>query len=116
MEKLDITSSLIDEARAAGDKISDLVLADERMLATGVSVLGVAASVAIGSGKTYLLMALPFALATLICFIEFIHVNLMALGGYKAVLEEAIEVRLGVPVVAWETSVAPSIHRARTGT
>ena len=115
MAEPDVTALLVDEAQRAGDKISDLVLVDERMLATGVTLLGAAASVAIGSGKTYLLMGLPFALATLLCFVEFLHTNLMALGGYKAVLEEAIAERVGAPVIAWETGIAPTIHWGRTG-
>lgn len=104
---------LVEEARDAGRRIHELLLADERMLATGFTLLGAAASVAVANDKTHFLMALPFALSVLFCFVEYQHSHVMSLGGYKAVLEEAIDTRVGVPITAWEMTIAPTLHRAR---
>jgi hypothetical protein len=110
-----VTDLLVQESRDAADRIHTLMLADERLMATGVSLLGLAASVAIAKGKSYLLVGLPYAMATLFCFVEFMHLGAVALGGYKATLEEAIAARVRNPVIAWESHVAKQIHRAKTG-
>lgn len=108
-----VTEQLVQEARDVGRQIGSLMLADERMLATGVGLLGTASLLAIANGKPQTLTALPFALSLLFCFVEYQHSNVLALGGYKSVLEEAIALRLGAPVPAWESAIAPHLHRDR---
>jgi hypothetical protein len=114
-EQRRVTDLLVQEARDAADRIHTLMLADERLMATGITLLSLAASVAIAKGKAYLLVGLPYAMATLFCFVEYMHLGAIALGGYKATLEEAIALRVGTPVIAWESHVAKQIHRAKTG-
>ena len=109
----EVTKWLVEECRDTGNRVKDLLLSDEKLLATGFTLLSAASSVAIASGKAQLLMALPFALSVLFCCVEYQHCHVMALGGYKAILEEAIKTRIGVPVIAWETIIAPTQHRGR---
>jgi hypothetical protein len=106
-----ITAWLIDEARDSGHRIAEIMGVDEKVLATGVTVIGIAASVAVAQGKAYLLMVVPAALASLFCFIAYRYSEAFAVSGYKAVLERAIRQRLGgVPVIAWESELAESRH------
>ena len=88
-----VTDRLIDEARTIGDQIHTLMLADERLMAVGLTLLAALASVAVAQNKPYFLMALPFALAVLLCFVGQQHGRILGLGGYKSVLEEAIHRR-----------------------
>src|SRR5207248_16874 len=105
-----VTEWLIDEAREAGQRISAVFAIDERVLATGLTVIGLAGTVAVAQGKPYFLMVLPGALAALFCFLSYRYAELFAIAGYKHVLEIAIKERLGVPVIAWESEIA-----SRTG-
>lgn len=109
-----ITKLLIEEYDKAGDRLVDFMLVDDRLLATGVALIAAAASVSIGSGKTYFLVAIPTALAGLFCVVEYLHAETLALGGYKAALEKAIEHRVGIPIKAWERHIAPTRHGAWT--
>ena len=108
-----VTDRLFDEARAIGEQIHTLMLADERLMAIGLTLLASLASIAIAQEKPYLLMALPFALAVLLCFIAQQHGRILGLGGYKSILEEAIHRRSGVPVPGWELAIAQRLHRER---
>jgi hypothetical protein len=102
-----VTEWLIDEARDAGRRISEVMSVDEKVLATGITVIGLAATVAVAQQKPYLLMAIPGALAALFCFIAYRYAEAFAISGYKVVLERAIRKRLGgIPVVAWESEIA----------
>jgi hypothetical protein len=104
-----VTGWLIDECRDAGRRISDVRTLDEKVVATGVTVIGLAGTVAVAQGKPYLLMALPSAFAALYCFIAYRYAEAFAVSGYKAVLERAIAERLGgIPIDAWESEIAPS--------
>jgi hypothetical protein len=114
VDKSDITKLLVDDYNEAGKRLTQFMVLDERLLATGVSVISAAASVAIGSGKTYFLLVVPVALAFLFLVIDFLHAEVLALGGYRSVLEEAIETRIGTPISGWERHVAPLRHAART--
>lgn len=107
-----ITAWLIDEADRVGDRIADLLKADERFLSIGFTLIATAASVAVANEKAYFLMAVPFAFSLLFCFIGYQHHHLMGLGGYKSVIEQAIYLRTGVPVLAWELAIAPTLHRS----
>lgn len=82
----------------------------ERITATGIALTAIGANVAIGQGKSELLMALPALFAALICYVAYINSEVFALGGYVAVLETAIERRLGHPLLIWESQVAPQRH------
>jgi hypothetical protein len=108
-----VTSRLFAEATTIGEQVHSLMLADERLMAVGLTLLASLASIAVAQHKPYLLMALPFALGVLFCFIEQQHGRILGLGGYKSVLEAAIARRTGVPVPAWETAIAPRLHRER---
>src|ERR1039457_5551402 len=101
MQDDEITKLLVEEYQETRKRITEFMVVDERLLATGVSVLATAASVAIGTGRTYFLLAVPLAFAAVLCFADFSHSEVLALGGYNAALEEAIEVRTGVPVSGW---------------
>jgi hypothetical protein len=114
MGELDITDLLVQEYRDSGERIVRFMLLDERLMATGVTLIGVAASVAIANGKTYFLIAVPTALASLFCFISYVHAETVALGGYRSVLEQALKERLKTQVFGWETFIAPARHRAYT--
>jgi len=109
----DVTKWLIEESRELGKQIDAGLAADERLLVLGTTLLSVCATVAVVNHRAYVLMALPFALSFLTAFVEYQHAKVLGLGGYKAVLEEAIAVRAGVPVVAWEHVVAPTLHAGR---
>ena len=60
-----VTDWLIDEARERGRQASSMMSVDERVLASGITLIGVAASVAVAQGKSFLLMVVPAALASL---------------------------------------------------
>jgi hypothetical protein len=78
----------------------------------GITIIVAIATLVVRDHNAQFLMAMPFALALFLCFVETQHANLMALGGYKAVLEEAIERRTGCPVSTWESTIAPRMHAA----
>src|SRR5438552_4062342 len=112
MDDTDVTKLLIEHYNEIANRLAQFMLLDERLMAIGVSVIAGAASVAIGSGKTYFLLVVPVALACLFLFVDFLHAEVLALGGYNAVLEEAIQNRVGTPISGWERVVAPSRHNA----
>lgn len=103
---------LLEEARERGRQAGAIMSIDERVLASGITLIGVAASVAIAQGKSFLLMVVPAALASLFCFIAYRYSEVFALSGYQAVLEDAIETRTGVRIVAWESRIAQLRHRS----
>jgi hypothetical protein len=108
----ELTRCLIEEAREKSRQASTAMGVDERVLATGVTLIGIAASVAVAQGKSFLLMVVPVALASLFSFIAYRYAEVFALSGYQAVLEEAVEARVGAPVISWESRVAETRHRA----
>ncbi len=105
------TDFLVQEARDVGQQIHAIELAEEKLIAIGVTIVVGAAGLAIAKGEGHALMLLPFALSLLYCFVEVQHSHLMARGGYKAVLEQAIRVRTGIPISGWETAIAPRLHK-----
>ncbi|MFF3454786.1 hypothetical protein ACFYXH_10710 [Streptomyces sp. NPDC002730] len=100
-----IVNWLIDECRDAGSRIAALTTSGDRILAAGSTVIALGATVAIGGGKSYLLMWLPLGVA--IVFVHGLYLTNMtqALIGYKIGLEKEVERRTGLPLIAWQSRV-----------
>jgi hypothetical protein len=103
-----VTEWLVSECRDLGTRIAELNTIGERLLGTTTALLALAASVAISGGRAYLLMSLPFVLSVIITYMQYLHSDLMAMGGYKRALEEELERRTGFPIIQWESRVVPS--------
>lgn len=96
---------LIDECRDAGSRISALTTSGDRILAVGSTVIALTATVAIGGGKSYLLMWLPLGVSIVISYGLYLNNMTRALIGYKIGLEQEIERRVGVPLIAWQSRI-----------
>jgi hypothetical protein len=79
--------------------------AGDRILATGTTVIALAATVAIGGGRGYLLMWLPLGVSTVIVYGLYLNNMVRILIGYEIGLEQEIERRVGVPVIAWQSRI-----------
>lgn len=107
-----IVEYLVAECRDTGGRLTAYLLLGERVLATSLAVLSLAAGLAVNAKKPYLLMGLPLAFAIVIMYIIYLNTEAISLGGYKAALEEEITRRLGQPVMFWESKVASMQHRS----
>lgn len=96
---------LIDECRNAGDRVLALATSGDRVLTVGSTVIALAATVAIGGGKSYLLMWMPLGVTVVIVFGLYLNNATRALIGYKIGLEREIERRAGVPLISWHSRV-----------
>lgn len=108
-----VTELLIAEYSSATQRLTQVMLLGERVLTIGVAVLTLAANVAIVQDKDYVLVGLPFAIATLLTYLTYLNTEVMGLGGYRAAIEEVVNDRVGGPVALWESSIASVRHRSR---
>ncbi|GAA2083910.1 hypothetical protein GCM10009801_44690 [Streptomyces albiaxialis] len=100
-----IVNWLIDECRDVGGRISALTTSGDRILAAGSTVIALAATVAFGGGKSFLLMWLPLGVSIVITYGLYLNNMTRALIGYKIGLEEEITRRVGLPLIAWQSRV-----------
>ncbi|MBT2506549.1 hypothetical protein J7I98_11705 [Streptomyces sp. ISL-98] len=100
-----IVNWLIDECRDAGSRISTLATSGDRILTVGSTVIALAATAAIGGGKSYLLMWLPLGVCVVIVYGLYLNNTTRILVGYKRGLEREIERRTGVPLIAWHSRI-----------
>lgn len=98
-----ITEWLIDECRDVGNRVTELLMVGERVLATTCALLAIASTVALGSGQGHWLMALPFAISSILVYMLFLNNEAMSQGGYREALEVEIQRRTGFPVSQWES-------------
>jgi hypothetical protein len=110
------TDFLFQESLEVGRKISALVALDERLLTVGATTIIAGVTLAATKGFPEALLALPAAIAALVAFTTHLHAELFALSGYKAALEEALELELGGPSVIWESRIVPSVRLSSIAT
>ena len=100
-----VVNWLIDECRDVGSRVLSVTSSGDRILAAGSTVIALATTVAIGGGKSYLLMWLPLGVAIVIVYGLFLNNMARALIGYQVGLEREIDRRVGVPLIAWQSRV-----------
>lgn len=100
------------ECRAVSERLAAYLLLGEKILASSVVLISFGVSVAINSGKLYLLIGLPFALSFLVVYLLFLNTEALSLGGYQAVLEREVARKMGYPVTHWESEIARHRHGA----
>jgi hypothetical protein len=99
---------LVSELQDARKRLTDIMLSSERVLATGVAILAIAANVALAQHFTQPLLFIPLLADGLIAYMAYMYAELFALGGYCLLLEEEISTRTGDQRLAfWETVIAP---------
>lgn len=103
---------LVTECRDIGNRLTAYLLLGERILATSLAILTLAAGLAVNYKKPYLLMGLPLAFSIVILYVLYLNSEAISLGGYKAALEEEITCRVGYPVMFWESKVARMRHHS----
>ncbi|MEV6238878.1 hypothetical protein [Lentzea sp. NPDC051838] len=103
-----IVDWLIDECRDVAGRITAVTTSGDRIFATGSTVTALAATVAIGGGKGYLLMWFPFAVSIVLLHGLYLKSMVRNLIGYQLGLEEEITRRAGLPLVTWQSYVRES--------
>jgi hypothetical protein len=93
-----------------GRAIRELVTSLARMLSIALGVLGLGASFGTGQDRDLLIIVLPFALYVLAAYSLWLIGELMAMGMYKAYLEDEIQTYLERRYVTWERDIAPDRH------
>lgn len=94
-----------------------LTTSGDRILTAGSTVIALAATVAVGGGRAYLLMWLPLGVSVVIVYGLYLNNMTRALIGYKIGLEKEIEKRVGLPLIAWQSRVnvrAGSSHHVKS--
>jgi hypothetical protein len=97
---------LIDECRDAGTRIAAITTSGDRVVAIGSTVIALSTTVALSDGKSYLLMWLPLSVSVVMVYMLHLYNMVRTLRGYKIGLEEEIERRVGVAVIAWQSLVS----------
>lgn len=100
-----IVEWLVDECRDVASRITAVTTSGDRTFATGSTVVALAATVAIGGGRGYLLMWFPLAVSIVILHGLYLNNLVRNLVGYQIGLEKEIARRAGLPLVAWQTHV-----------
>lgn len=100
-----IVEWLVDESRDVAGRITTVTTSGDRIFATGSTVIALAATVAIGGGKGYLLMWFPLAVSIVILHGLYLNNMVRNLIGYQIGLEKEILRRTGLPLVAWQSHV-----------
>jgi hypothetical protein len=100
-----IVNWLIDECRDVSSRTAAVTTSGDRILAAGSTVIALSATVAIGGGKSYLLMWLPLAVSIVIVYGLYLRHMAMLLMGYQVGLELEIERRTGLPLIAWQSRI-----------
>ncbi|MDQ0941771.1 hypothetical protein [Streptomyces sp. V1I1] len=107
-----VITGLLEECRAVSERLTAYLLLGEKILASSVVLISLGVSVAINSGKLYLLIGLPFALSFLVVYLLFLNTEALSLGGYQAALEREVARKAGFPVAHWESEIARLRHGA----
>lgn len=100
-----IINWLIDECRDVGNRIATLTTSGDRILATGSTVIALAATVAIDGGKSYLLMWLPLGISAVVVHALYLNYVALAMIGYKRGLENDIQRRAGLPLIVLQSRI-----------
>lgn len=107
-----IIEGLLEECRNVSERLVSYLLMGEKILASSVVLISFGVTLAINSGKIYLLIGLPLSLSLLIVYLLFLNTEALSLGGYQAALEGEVARRLRFPVTHWESEVARHRHSA----
>jgi hypothetical protein len=100
-----IVEWLIDECQDVAGRITALTISGDRIFATGSTVIALAATVAVGGGRGYLLMWLPLAVSIVILHGLYLNNMVRNLIGYQVGLEKEIARRAGLPLIAWQSRI-----------
>ncbi|MET9634031.1 hypothetical protein ABZX92_41925 [Lentzea sp. NPDC006480] len=100
-----IVDWLVGECRDVAGRITAVTTSGDRIFATGSTVIALAATVAVGGGRGYLLMWLPLAVSIVILHGLYLNNMVRNLIGYQRGLEKEIARRTGLPLIAWQSRI-----------
>ncbi|MFS8101620.1 hypothetical protein LFM09_31290 [Lentzea alba] len=103
-----IVEWLVDECRDVSDRIATVTTSGDRIFTAGSTVMALAATVAIGGGKGYLLMWYPLVVSIVILHGLYLKKMARNLMGYQLGLEKEIARRTGLPLIAWQSYIQQS--------
>ncbi|MFE6840458.1 hypothetical protein ACFVFI_37265 [Streptomyces sp. NPDC057705] len=106
---------LIEECRDVGNRVMTLTTYGDRILATGSTVIALAATVAIGGGKSYFLMWLPLGISVVVVHALYLNYVIKVMIGYKRGLESEIQRRAGLPLIAFNSRILRGGSGRRVG-
>lgn len=87
------------------------LLTHERILIGGATLVSTTTAVAISQHVYLLLVALPLVIGALVLFALRSLVEILAMGGYRAAIEDTLTSALGTQVVIWERVIVPTFIR-----
>lgn len=112
VQKDDLLAVLLREAEGTAAAIRSLFLFSERVIALGLSLLALGASVGVAQDAQEVLVALPFGVISLAGYgLVHLGTELLMLGGYRRYLEESINDLVGGDALTWESKVVPKLRR-----
>lgn len=111
MEESKILEILAKEAQDVGVRITTYLALGERVLTIGLGFVTLLGTLVAINDRTYVLMAAPFTLCLILSYVVYLNTEAVALGGYKAAVELALNERTGINLITWESKVAKLRHR-----
>ncbi|MEU0879722.1 hypothetical protein ABZ345_14040 [Lentzea sp. NPDC005914] len=100
-----IVDWLVDECRDVAGRTTAVMISGDRIFATGGTVIALAATVAVGGGRGYLLMWLPLAVSIVILHGLYLNNTVRNLVGYQIGLEREIARWSGLPLIIWQSRI-----------
>lgn len=106
-----VLSYLAKELELTSQKITAYHIRSEHAITSGIALVGGILTAAASLKIPTLLVFMPFGLSLVVILSQYLNAEALALGGYKAVLEEEINKLVEYPVTMWESRIAHSRHR-----
>jgi hypothetical protein len=107
----DALGALLQEAELVHQAIRGVFLFSERVVALGLSIISLAATVGIAEGHAELLLILPFAVLGVLGYGVHLGTELLYLGGYRWHLEDRINQILDRDFLTWDSQIVPTYRR-----